>query len=135
MRLSRFCIAAVALGMIVAAGAGAQTATAPPAHHGLLSRMGRRLRHIPHPMTAASGRIIGNKRTHVFHVAGDNTQLPAPQNRIYFHSVAEAQRGGYRQAGAAHVGGAHRGIGGHHGAGHRPPKNSGARSQSTNRQQ
>ena len=42
--------------------------------------------------------IIGNKTSKVYHMAGDKN-LPAPQNRMYFHSVAEAQRAGYRAAG------------------------------------
>ena len=46
-----------------------------------------------------AGQIIGNKKTHVFHVAGDHGSLPAPQNRVVFHSTAEAKAAGYRAAG------------------------------------
>ena len=45
------------------------------------------------------GSIIGNKNTHVFHMAGDRSALPAPQNRVYFSSVAAAQAAGYHAAG------------------------------------
>ena len=46
------------------------------------------------------GQIIGNKNSHVFHMAGDRGALPAPQNRVYFSSVAAAQAAGYHAAGA-----------------------------------
>jgi methylphosphotriester-DNA--protein-cysteine methyltransferase len=46
------------------------------------------------------GSIIGNKNTHVYHMAGDKGALPAPQNRVYFSSVAAAQAAGYHAAGA-----------------------------------
>jgi len=45
------------------------------------------------------GPIIGNKNTHVFHMAGDRGALPAPQNRVYFPSAAAAQAAGYHVAG------------------------------------
>ena len=45
------------------------------------------------------GQIIGNKKTHVFHVAGDHGSLPAPQNRVVFRSTTEAKAAGYRPAG------------------------------------
>ena len=45
------------------------------------------------------GRIIGNKNTHVFHMAGDRGALPAPQNRVYFPNAAAAEAAGYRMAG------------------------------------
>lgn len=47
------------------------------------------------------GSIIGNKNTHVFHMAGDRGALPAPQNRVYFSSVAAAQAAGYHAAGGS----------------------------------
>jgi competence protein ComEC len=43
--------------------------------------------------------IIGNLRTKVYHV-GRSGRLPAPANRVYFRSEAEARRAGYRPAGA-----------------------------------
>lgn len=52
-----------------------------------------------HPMMG--GQIIGNKNSHVFHMAGDRGALPAPQNRIYFSSVAAAQAAGYHAAGGS----------------------------------
>ncbi len=47
------------------------------------------------------GQIIGNKNSHVFHMAGDHGALPAPQNRVYFSSVAAAQAAGYHAAGGS----------------------------------
>ena len=55
------------------------------------------------------GSIIGNKNTHVYHMAGDKGALPAPQNRVYFSSVAAAQAAGYHAAGH-HAAGAGRGM-------------------------
>ncbi len=45
------------------------------------------------------GSIIGNRNSHVYHMAGDRTALPAPQNRVYFRSAAAAQAAGYHAAG------------------------------------
>ncbi len=45
------------------------------------------------------GSIIGNRNSHVFHMAGDHSALPAPQNRVYFSSAAAAQAAGYHAAG------------------------------------
>ncbi len=45
-----------------------------------------------------AGNIIGNKRTHVYHLPGDNGALPAEKNRIYFATEAQAQAAGYRLA-------------------------------------
>lgn len=91
----------------------AQTPT-PPAHHGLLGRL---LHHpaVPskspgrHPGmapgqrsgTSVMGRIIGNKKTRVYHLPGDKGALPAAQNRVYFASAAAAMRAGYHHAGGA----------------------------------
>ncbi len=63
-----------------------------------------------HPMMGGSmmgGRIIGNKNSHVYHMPGDGGSLPAPQNRVYFSSVAAAQAAGYHAAGGG------RGMTGH----------------------
>ncbi len=49
--------------------------------------------------TVPLGQVIGNKKTHVFHVAGDHGSLPAPQNQVIFHSTAEATAAGYHAAG------------------------------------
>ena len=51
-----------------------------------------------------SGRIIGNKNTHVYHMAGDMGNMPSPQNRVYFRSEAEARAAGYRMAGSGNGG-------------------------------
>lgn len=47
------------------------------------------------------GPIIGNKNSHVYHMAGDRGALPAPQNRVYFNSAAAAQAAGYHAAGSS----------------------------------
>ena len=96
----------------------AQAPPPPPAHPSLLSRL---LHHgkpampmhagvaqpgmmhgspmAPH-MTSMSGAFIGNKKSHVLHAPGDTGQLPAPQNRVYFRSVAAAEAAGYHMAGS-----------------------------------
>ena len=48
---------------------------------------------------AASGSIIGNKHTKVYHMPGDSN-LPAEKNRVYFSSVAAAEAAGYHTSGA-----------------------------------
>ncbi len=53
----------------------------------------------PSHETVPVGQIIGNKKTHVFHVAGDHGSLPALKNRVIFHSTAEAKAAGYHAAG------------------------------------
>lgn len=61
-----------------------------------------------------SGNIIGNKKTHVFHLPGDKGQLPAPQNRVYFRTESQAMAAGYREAGgSSHGAPAKHGIMGH----------------------
>jgi hypothetical protein len=47
----------------------------------------------------ASGKIIGDKKTHVFHMPGDKN-LPMPQNRVYFSSAKAAEAAGYHMAGS-----------------------------------
>lgn len=52
------------------------------------------------------GGIVGNKRTHVYHLPGDTGNMPAPQNRVYFRSEAEAIAAHYHAAkkrGAGHT--------------------------------
>lgn len=49
-----------------------------------------------------SGSVIGNKNTHVYHMAGDRGAMPAAQNRVYFPSASAAQAAGYRPVGGAH---------------------------------
>jgi hypothetical protein len=53
-----------------------------------------------------AGGIVGNKRTHVYHLPGDTGNMPAPQNRVYFRSEAEAMAAHYHAAkkrGATHT--------------------------------
>ena len=52
------------------------------------------------PMASMGGGFIGNKNSHVFHMPGDKGAMPAPQNRVYFHSAAEAEAAGYHMAGS-----------------------------------
>jgi hypothetical protein len=81
-----------------AGAASNSTPAPPPAHHGLFN-----FRHKTGAVTGSrplfAGAIIGNKRTHVYHLPGDKGNLPAAQNRVYFHSVAEATAAGYHAAG------------------------------------
>ena len=56
-----------------------------------------------HMMPGMSGGIVGNKNTHVFHMPGDPGALPAPQNRVYFHTMQEAMGRGYRRAGGGRM--------------------------------
>lgn len=51
-----------------------------------------------HHATAFTGAFVGNKKTHVFHVPGGHSPLPAPANRVYFRSAAQAIAAGYHQA-------------------------------------
>lgn len=54
--------------------------------------------HTPAGSSAAQGQIIGNKRTHVYHLPGDKGRLPKPENRVYFKTAAQAEAAGYRLA-------------------------------------
>lgn len=107
----RYLIAIVGAACLFGGSALAQTPP-PPKHHGLLGGMMGRHQHpmMGHPIMG--GRIIGNKRTHVYHLAGDKN-LPAPQNRVYFRTEAEAMRAGYRRAGSVHSLPHHGMTGGH----------------------
>jgi hypothetical protein len=101
------------------AGAASSSTPAPPAaHHGLFN-----FRHkngaVTNSRAPFAGATIGNKRTHVYHLPGDKGSLPAAQNRVYFHSVAEATAAGYHAAGqhGSSVTGRHRPTGLHARAG------------------
>jgi hypothetical protein len=48
--------------------------------------------------TATSGPIIGNKHTHVYHLASDTGSMPSAKNRVYFQTETEAQAAGYHAA-------------------------------------
>jgi len=63
-----------------------------------------------------AGNIIGNKRTHIYHMKGDPGALPAEQNRVYFRTEAQAIAAGYHRAGHGKPAPAHRMMGapGHH---------------------
>jgi hypothetical protein len=81
-----------------APAASSSTQPPPAAHRGLFG-----FRHRNGAPTTGrplfAGAIIGNKRTHVYHLPGDKGNLPAAQNRVYFHSAAEAAAAGYHAAG------------------------------------
>lgn len=117
-------LAAVAT-LSATAGAQAPPAAPPaPTHHGLLGRLFHHPRPLPGQarpggMAPMTGGIVGNKKTHVYHVPGDHGALPATQNRVYFPSVAQAEAAGYHRAGAG--GGAHR-PGTHRMPGHGLPR-------------
>jgi hypothetical protein len=49
-------------------------------------------------LTPIPGGIVGNKKSHVYHLPGDKGKMPAEKNRVYFHSEAEAQAAGYHVA-------------------------------------
>jgi len=49
-----------------------------------------------------AGNIIGNKKTHVYHMQGDPGALPAPKNRVYFRTEAQAVAAGFHRAGTGH---------------------------------
>ena len=95
-----------ALTSLAAAGL-AQT----PAHHGILSRIFHRPTRPGTPVTGGAilgrpnpiaGGIIGNTRTHVYHMPGDRGALPAVQNRRYFRTESQALAAGYHRAGSSH---------------------------------
>ena len=67
-------------------GGGAMAQTAPPGHLPAPAPHHRLFGHRPTGTTAGSrvpfaGAIIGNKRTHVYHLAGAKGSLPAEKNR------------------------------------------------------
>lgn len=81
---------------LLVSGAHAQTAQKP----GLLHRLFHHNAPMAGGTTRMSGNIVGNKKTHVFHLPGDRGKLPEPQNRVYFRTAAQARAAGYHQAGA-----------------------------------
>ena len=52
----------------------------------------------PADTAAGQGPIVGNKRSHVYHLPGGG-RLPAEANRVYFQTEAEAQAAGYHKSG------------------------------------
>ncbi len=118
---TRTIAAALAASVLLSGAASAQTSgsatSAPVKKPGLLSRIlhrnqagtplsptaaatGATTMHRPMMggMSALSGSIIGNKNTLVYHMAGDHN-LPAPKNRVYFRTIAQAEAAGYHAAG------------------------------------
>ena len=93
MRTSLALILTAGLALTAAAHTLAQAPPPPPApmHRAMPAKTGN--------ASVPLGQVIGNKRTHIFHVAGDHGSLPAPQNRVVFHSTAEAKAAGYHAAG------------------------------------
>jgi metal binding Ada-like protein len=80
-------IAVVAIALALAGSGGA---LARPVHHHPYSYRQSRVQ--------SYGRIVGNRRTHVYFLAQTPSRLPAPQNRIYFGTPDEARAAGYRPA-------------------------------------
>ena len=87
-----------------------------PAHHGLLGRLfghhpaarptpGARPEIMSGRRNSMMGGVIGNKKTHVYHLPGDRGALPEPQNHVYFHTAAQAQAAGYHAVGQHSMGG------------------------------
>jgi endonuclease YncB( thermonuclease family) len=69
----------------------AATPSTTPTSRGLLDS--------PAKAPASSIRIIGNRRSHIYHLPGcPNYGSVAERNRVYFTSEAEAQAAGYRKA-------------------------------------
>lgn len=101
-------IAAAVLALSAVSPVLAQTGTtAPPPKKGILSRLHDKMAaHKPGPKTATtvgSGKIIGNKNTKVYHLAGDKGMMPAEKNRVYFKTEAQAKAAGYHVAKAGAV--------------------------------
>jgi len=47
----------------------------------------------------AAGTVIGNRRSHIYHVIGeDHSTLPHPENRVFFKDIAAAEAEGYRRS-------------------------------------
>lgn len=84
--------------------AASSTANTKKPHTSILSRL------IHHKTTPGatpagapmiSGSVIGDKKTHVYHLPGDKYTLPSAKNRVYFKTEAQAKAAGYRHAGSA----------------------------------
>ena len=88
-------------GILISLSTAGICQTSTPTKPGLLHRLTHPLssKHVPPSHGHPIGRIIGNKRSHVYHLPGDN-QLPAEQNRVYFRSESEAVKAGYRKSGS-----------------------------------
>ena len=63
--------------------------------------MGGRPNYRPMGGGMMGGSIVGNKNTHVYHMAGDRGAMPAAQNRVYFRNEREAEAAGFRRAGTS----------------------------------
>ncbi|WP_179395073.1 DNA-entry nuclease [Lacticaseibacillus absianus] len=48
--------------------------------------------------TAATGKIVGNRNSHIYHVPGQAGYRMNSANAVYFNSEAEARAAGYRKA-------------------------------------
>ncbi len=83
-------------------GAGAQTQTPPiaPPLHGRprMGDMQGRMGQMP-----GIGAIVGNRKTKVYHLAGDRGNMPVAKNRVFFRSEREAIAAGYHRAGIKRI--------------------------------
>lgn len=49
-------------------------------------------------ITAETGRIVGNRNSHIYHVPGQAGYRMNSSNAVYFNSEDEAKAAGYRKA-------------------------------------
>jgi len=96
------CIAAMVAACLISTAvtrADTSTRAKSPAHPRLLPFLHRpKATGIPTNKSGTEGRIIGNRRTHVYHMPGDRGALPADKNHVYFATEAKAVAAGYRRA-------------------------------------
>ena len=94
-------IAAVSVNAAFAASSTAKAKTKKP-HTSMLGKLmhPKAKPGAPAGAPTISGSIIGDKKTHVYHLPSDKYTLPAVQNRVYFKTVAQATAAGYRHAGS-----------------------------------
>ncbi|WP_308556641.1 DNA/RNA non-specific endonuclease [uncultured Lactobacillus sp.] len=58
----------------------------------------RTIHNIKHKISTANYRVIGNKRSKIYHVANGENYHMDPANAVYFSSEAAAKRAGYRKS-------------------------------------
>lgn len=58
----------------------------------------RTIRNIKHTISTANYRVIGNKRSKIYHIANGQNYHMSSANAVYFSSEAAAKRAGYRKS-------------------------------------
>jgi DNA-entry nuclease len=58
----------------------------------------RVIRHVAHRVSTARYRVIGNKRSKIYHVASGQNYHMSSANAVYFKSEAAARAAGYRKS-------------------------------------